>query len=182
MPSWTLANKRKYEQLGMPFATAAHRLRRMIMFQLAQKLNLDRCLLCDQPIVSVDQLSIHHIVPWLDNDSALFWDLGNVGFAHKSCNYKDGQKHSVESRLLNHSRGRAKSSWSRGSQVPSAKLTEAQVRIIRSRYKPGKSTPCELRDRYRTGDATAAELAKEFGVSTRAIVAVVKYESWKHVE
>lgn len=55
----------------------------------------------------------------------------------------------------------------RGSQHPTSKLTEADVRIIRSTWKKRTDT---------------VGLADRFGVSPDTIVNVVKRRSWRHVE
>lgn len=54
-----------------------------------------------------------------------------------------------------------------GSQNPAAKLTEAQVVDIRTRYVAGK--------------IKQSELAAEFGVSQRAVSLIVRREKWTHV-
>lgn len=76
-------------QLGMPFGTAAHRLRKMIMFSLLVKLGENTCYRCGEEISSVDSLSVEHKQPWLHVNADLFWDLGNVAFSHLSCNRPD---------------------------------------------------------------------------------------------
>lgn len=57
----------------------------------------------------------------------------------------------------------------RGEKASKAKLTAEQVLEIRRRYEPGK---------YGRGSRV---LAKEFGVSSASILAVVKGESWAHI-
>lgn len=81
-----MANEKKSKQLGIPFGTANGRLRKLIMFDLVRRLGLDVCCVCNKPILSVDEFSIEHKTPWLDNDPALFWDIDNIGFAHIACN------------------------------------------------------------------------------------------------
>lgn len=78
--------ERRRDQLGMPMGTAAHRLRKMIMFDLIQKTNQDFCFVCDERIETPEELSIEHKRPWLDIDPALFWDLDNIAFSHRNCN------------------------------------------------------------------------------------------------
>lgn len=70
---------------GMPLGTAAGRLRKQILFELARRLNLDTCFRCGNQIDSVDELSIDHKVSWGDNHE-LFWDLENIAFSHLRCN------------------------------------------------------------------------------------------------
>jgi hypothetical protein len=73
------------EQLGMHFATAHYRLVRLVLFDLARKLDLDSCFRCQEKIVTVKELSIEHRRPWLNHSPALFWDMDNIVFAHISC-------------------------------------------------------------------------------------------------
>ena len=80
------ANEKKSKQLGMNFSTAQHRLRIRILFMLIKRLKLDNCFQCKNLIVDVDDLSIDHKRPWLDEDTRLFWDMGNIAFSHRSCN------------------------------------------------------------------------------------------------
>lgn len=81
-------NKEKSKQLGMPFGTANNRLRKKIMFYLAQKCGMDKCHRCGQQIEDVTQFSIEHKVPWLhsDNPGDLFFGMENISFSHLSCN------------------------------------------------------------------------------------------------
>ncbi len=79
-------SQKKNEQLGMPFGTANARLRKNILFSLLARYGENICYQCGEMITSVDQLSIEHKIPWLDNDPKLFWDLDNIAFSHLSCN------------------------------------------------------------------------------------------------
>lgn len=89
----TYRNKDKErEQLGMAFTTAATRLQRSIMFQLAQQCDRDRCFRCKKRIETVEEFSIEHMVAWLDVSPALFWDLNNIAFSHLDCNRRAGRK------------------------------------------------------------------------------------------
>ena len=56
----------------------------------------------------------------------------------------------------------------KGESHPKAKLTEAAVRDIRRRYRPG---------RY-----TYAELAEKYGVTLQLIAKVVHRQAWSHVD
>lgn len=77
----------KYEQqLGMPFGTACGRLKKMVMFGLLQKLEENFCYRCGEEIISVDDLTLDHKIPWRYADNELFWDLENVAFSHEFCN------------------------------------------------------------------------------------------------
>ena len=81
-------NKTKNDFLGMPFGTATNKLRKMIMFDLIKKLNLDNCFQCNEKIISIRSLSIEHKKKWLNVDVNLFWELDNISFSHLSCNVK----------------------------------------------------------------------------------------------
>lgn len=83
------SDKRKSAQLGMPYGTACHRLRKSIMFQLVQQAGRDECVRCHRKILTSNELSIEHIANWLHEDTSLFWDLGNIGFSHVKCNVVD---------------------------------------------------------------------------------------------
>ena len=85
-------NKKKSEQLGMPHGTANARLRKMILFSLIQEINKDICFQCGKKIENIDNLSIEHKIPWLDNDINLFWDLDNIAFSHLKCNSSAGRR------------------------------------------------------------------------------------------
>ena len=84
----TNANKKKAEQLGIPFGTASNRLRKLILFELTRKLNMDACCRCGKTIETVDDFSIEHVTPWMDskNPKELFYDLSNIAFSHLTCN------------------------------------------------------------------------------------------------
>ena len=55
----------------------------------------------------------------------------------------------------------------RGENQHLFKLTEEQVREIRSKYIPHKHS--------------SLRLAKEYNVSHNAIFAIIKYKTWKHI-
>lgn len=81
-------NKRKDVALGMPHGTAAHKLRKAIIFDMAKKLQLDVCYKCQECIQSVDEFSIEHKTPWLyaENPIQTFFALDNIAFSHLACN------------------------------------------------------------------------------------------------
>ena len=81
-------NKKRAQQLGMPIGTATHRLRKLIMFDLLQQLGQNMCVRCNRAIETVSDLSIEHLLPWLDSNDPinLFFNLDNIGFSHLSCN------------------------------------------------------------------------------------------------
>jgi len=82
------SNREKSRQLGMPFATATHRLRKNVLFHLIQKCGMDKCFQCGKAIESVDNLSMEHKEPWMhtDNPVDLYFDIENIAFSHHTCN------------------------------------------------------------------------------------------------
>ncbi len=84
----TKHNKKKSKQLGQPYGTAANRLRKALMFKLAQETGMDRCFRCQQVIDDIREFSIDHKLPWLDTIDPVgnYFDLQNVAFAHLICN------------------------------------------------------------------------------------------------
>lgn len=80
------SNKRKNEFLGMPHGTANGKLRKNIIFKLVQQTNQDNCFRCGELILTVDELSIEHKLPWEGRSVELFWDLDNIAFSHLKCN------------------------------------------------------------------------------------------------
>lgn len=85
----TKGNQRKSEELGMPFGTACHQLRKSVMFHLLQKHGENVCYRCSRVIETVDDLTIEHKQTWLGVDVKLFWDLNNIAFSHAKCNRRD---------------------------------------------------------------------------------------------
>lgn len=87
---------RRKEQLGMPFGTANARLRKNILYKYIVNAGDHFCFKCGAEIISVDDLSIEHKLPWENRDTDLFWDLDNIAFSHMKCNrpeiYKAGGK------------------------------------------------------------------------------------------
>ena len=87
---------KKDEQLGMDHTTAGHRLRKMLLFEFAKRLGLDKCFRCRKQL-TIDDFTIDHKEPWLDVGPELFWDVNNIAFSHSKCNIL-AQRH-VGSRL-----------------------------------------------------------------------------------
>jgi hypothetical protein len=94
--SWSLSakngkyNRKKERQLGMAQGTAAHKLRKSLMWHLAVKCRMDVCYRCGHPITSAEDMSIDHKVDWLDSDDPVgrFFDVDNIQFSHKKCNVR----------------------------------------------------------------------------------------------
>lgn len=84
--------KNKNEFLGMNVGTATARLKKNLMFVMAQRLGEDVCYRCDNKIETPEEMSIDHKKSWLYVDAGLFWDVANVGFSHRRCNKTDRPK------------------------------------------------------------------------------------------
>lgn len=82
-------SRKNSELLGMPFGTAAHRLRKSLMFAMAKRLSMDICHRCEKQIQDEADLTIEHKDAWrrADDPVAAFFDLENVAFSHMRCNY-----------------------------------------------------------------------------------------------
>ena len=86
--------EKKLKQLGMPIGTASNRLKKILIFEMAKKLDLLRCYRCKRLIETPLELSIDHKIDWLDSGRAeeLFFDLNNIAFSHHSCNCSAGRR------------------------------------------------------------------------------------------
>ncbi len=90
-------NKKKGDQLGMPLGTAYAKLRKSVLFKLVKQTNQNVCFHCKKTIESIDEFSIEHKIPWLDNNPDLFWNLDNIAFSHLTCNVSAARKpHKIE--------------------------------------------------------------------------------------
>jgi hypothetical protein len=80
--------------LGEDPGTASHKLKKRVMFKLAVEAGRAVCLRCKKPIESADEMSIDHIVAWLNSPDPIttFYDLNNVAFSHLSCNSSAAQR------------------------------------------------------------------------------------------
>ena len=92
------SSKRKSEQLNMSFNKADSRLKKMILFRLVKKCNLDICYRCKDKIIKIENLSVEHKIPWMysKNPQELFFDLENIAFSHLKCNKKRYERMSKE--------------------------------------------------------------------------------------
>ena len=79
---------KKQNQLGMNPSTASHRLVKDILFQFIKEANIP-CYRCGLDLTR-ESFSIEHKEPWLDSEDPrkMFFDLNNISFSHKSCNYE----------------------------------------------------------------------------------------------
>ena len=84
----TKGNQKKADLLGISHGAAAHQLRKSLLFNMMQQLNLDACFQCGEKIAHVEHLSIEHKVPWMSHEKPrdAFFDLDNIAFSHLSCN------------------------------------------------------------------------------------------------
>ena len=74
----------------MPYGTASNRLRKLLLFSLAQKLELDICYRCSLKIYTVESFSIEHKNGWelAKNPIEAFFNLEDIAFSHLICNIK----------------------------------------------------------------------------------------------
>lgn len=86
-------SKKKSVQLGMDASTAAHKLRKMLLFDFARQLGKDTCFRCSTSIDNIEEFSVEHKLPWLDSDNPidLFFDLDNIAFSHLNCNVRESR-------------------------------------------------------------------------------------------
>lgn len=166
---------------------SSNRLRKELLFSLADRLELLLCFRCNEKICNVAQLSIEHKVPWEGaiNEEELFYDLENVAFSHLSCNSgaarKPTQKYSSkEERRKAHyklARSRRKGSWhdyrkrdrtgrALGERVGTALLNEKEVSQIKKLLLQG----------FKNRD-----LGSIFGVHEETVGLIKRGKSWKHV-
>jgi hypothetical protein len=82
------SNSRKDELLGMPHGTANGKLTKMILYDLADRLNLLNCYRCGKHIDSLKELSVEHKEAWMSalDPKASYFDLNNIAFSHLRCN------------------------------------------------------------------------------------------------
>lgn len=100
-------SERIAQQLGMSHGAAANKLRKNILFSFAKRLKEDICFKCKEQIVSVDDLSIEHKLPWENISSSLFWDLDNITFSHLKCNRQHTYNMNEDKKIV----GPAGTSW-----------------------------------------------------------------------
>lgn len=74
----------------MPFGTACNKLRKLVLFNLAQKLNANVCFRCREVILTVEDFTIDHKKAWRSAGAELFWDINNIAFSHSYCNLPTG--------------------------------------------------------------------------------------------
>lgn len=89
--------KIKDVKLGMSHSTASSRLRKMIMFKLAQELGHDICYRCYEKIETLEEFSVDHKVSWQNSQNPvdLFFDLNNISFSHLGCNISNKGRRNI---------------------------------------------------------------------------------------
>jgi hypothetical protein len=67
---------------------------RSLLFKLACDTEMHFCYRCGAQIMTVAEMSIEHKTPWQDSDDPveLFFDLDNIGFSHRACNYRAARR------------------------------------------------------------------------------------------
>lgn len=124
---------KKKEQLGVSLGTAAARLRKNIMFNLAKKAGDDFCFRCGKKIETVEEFSIEHKLPWLDSETPveLFFDLNNIAFSHLGCNV--GSARRVNKKYANATQRRA-ARYLRAKDNGAAKRWKDKEKVKRGRF------------------------------------------------
>lgn len=86
------SNEKKQRLLGQPFGTATNKLRKMLLFDYAKRLNEDNCYRCQIRIETLEEFSIEHTVAWQGsiNPKETFFDITQIAFSHLSCNVAYG--------------------------------------------------------------------------------------------
>lgn len=84
----------KSHVLGMPHGTAANKLRKLLLFDMAGRLGKLNCYRCNKPIETVEEFSIDHIQDWEYSNSPkdLFLDVKNIAFSHFICNINSSNR------------------------------------------------------------------------------------------
>lgn len=80
---------KKIVVLGMSYGKARSQLNRNLMFKMACRLGDNFCFRCGGEIETALQMSVEHKEAWLRADDPVeaFFDLDNITFSHRSCNY-----------------------------------------------------------------------------------------------
>ena len=152
----TKGNEKKKRILGMPYGTAFNKLRKLLMFKLAQEAGKDICCRCGEKIETAEEFSIEHIVPWLnsDNPQENFWNLENIAFSHLKCNLAAADK----------------------THTPEQNEKIRQATLSRRKFSPEEI-------RYiRTSTKRPVDLAKEFGTSRGNISSILHHKAYTDIE
>jgi hypothetical protein len=127
------SNEKKSIKLGMSSGKAIQILRKMILFDLIKKLNLDICYRCGTNITQIEDLSIEHKIAWLNSEypKELFFDLTNIAFSHLHCNCSSQDKSYCKTEEF-------RNKISHANAGNNAVLTSEQVNEIREKIKQGR--------------------------------------------
>lgn len=81
---------KKKEQLGMSQGQASIQLKKAVLFNLAQRCEMDICFQCGKRIEFINEFTIEHKKPYLNSEDPidLFFSIDNIGFSHATCNTK----------------------------------------------------------------------------------------------
>lgn len=90
-------NQKKNELLGMPHGTAHSKLRKLLLFHMAKKLELDCCYRCKNKILTVAEFSIEHVENWQSAENPLeaFLDVNKIEFSHLKCNIAESSRNKI---------------------------------------------------------------------------------------
>lgn len=146
-------NDNKNKALGEPYGTASAKLRKMILFSLIRRLELDVCFRCGKKIESIEDLSIEHIEAWLNSDSPRekFYDLNNIAFSHLRCNSSCANRDHVRNPILStRIVDKEDTAWCSGCQ---RELDKKQFHKNKYRWSGLQSRCIECRSREHAGDA-----------------------------
>lgn len=85
-------HKQRSKLLGLNVGTATHKLKKAIMFDMAEKLGILTCFRCQQQISTVEDLTVDHKEAWqrANNPQEAFFSLENIAFSHPNCNVRAG--------------------------------------------------------------------------------------------
>ena len=83
------ALQHKEDRLGDKWGTANNTLRKSVMFMLVKKCQMDDCYRCGKKIRQLNDFTVDHKQNWLyaTNPAKTFFDVSNIAFSHKGCNY-----------------------------------------------------------------------------------------------
>jgi hypothetical protein len=90
------SNQKKNRLLGEPYGTATSRLRKMLLFDMATRLDEAWCYRCSYRILTIEEFSIEHTIPWqgTENPRETFFDITKIKFSHLFCNSSAAYKKS----------------------------------------------------------------------------------------
>ncbi len=83
--------------LGDKLSTAKSRLNKLLMFELANKCDMETCYRCGVEIERFEEFTINQKESWLlsDESTKMFYGIENIAFSHAKCNCEVGIKNYV---------------------------------------------------------------------------------------